>query len=86
MKQSHRPISGGDELSTYPSTCTISLERRTLPDENADSTEAELRSILDEFSQADPDFHADVKILVEPCFRSRPHTHVVTTLGDAFHR
>ena len=27
-------ISGGQELSSYPETCTVEIERRTLPHEN----------------------------------------------------
>jgi acetylornithine deacetylase len=39
-------ISGGEELSSYPASCRISIERRTVPGETGDSTEAELREIL----------------------------------------
>jgi acetylornithine deacetylase len=38
-------ISGGEELSTYPARCTLSLERRTLPGE--DGIAAELAALLD---------------------------------------
>ncbi|MDD7833879.1 ArgE/DapE family deacylase [Paenarthrobacter sp. AB444] len=49
-------IRGGEEISSYPAECTISLERRTVPGENADTVEAELRAILDHLSATDPDF------------------------------
>jgi acetylornithine deacetylase len=38
-------ISGGDELSTYPARCVLSLERRTLPGEA--SVEAEIDALLE---------------------------------------
>jgi acetylornithine deacetylase len=37
-------ISGGVELSSYPDRCVLSVERRTVPGETAESVEAELRS------------------------------------------
>lgn len=49
-------ISGGEEISSYPAECTISLERRTIPGESAETVEAELRGILDPIAAADPDF------------------------------
>ena len=39
-------IAGGIELSSYPPSCTISLERRTLPGETAAGVAAELAAIL----------------------------------------
>lgn len=40
-------IRGGEELSSYPASCTVSLERRTLPGETPATVEAELRDMLD---------------------------------------
>jgi acetylornithine deacetylase len=40
-------IEGGDELSSYPARCRISLERRTLPGETAAGVEAELGALID---------------------------------------
>ncbi|WP_238014586.1 M20/M25/M40 family metallo-hydrolase [Dactylosporangium sp. AC04546] len=40
-------ISGGEELSSYPARCTIGLERRTVPGEDAATVERELRAVLD---------------------------------------
>ncbi|HKU35601.1 MAG TPA: ArgE/DapE family deacylase [Paenarthrobacter sp.] len=53
-------IRGGEEISSYPAQCTIALERRTIPGENADTVEAELRAILDEAAAADPDFRYSI--------------------------
>ncbi len=49
-------IKGGEELSSYPAECTISLERRTIPGENAATAEAELRTILDAAAAEDHEF------------------------------
>ncbi|MGO4859464.1 ArgE/DapE family deacylase [Arthrobacter sp. 2MCAF14] len=49
-------ISGGEELSSYPARCTVSLERRTVPGETPETAEAELRTILAEVAEEDPDF------------------------------
>jgi acetylornithine deacetylase len=49
-------IRGGEEISSYPALCTISVERRTVPGETADTVEAELREILDGIAATDPDF------------------------------
>lgn len=49
-------IRGGEELSSYPAACTVSLERRTVPGEDAAAVEAELRHILDAIATSDPDF------------------------------
>lgn len=49
-------ISGGEEQSSYPASCTISLERRTLPGEDAASVGAELAVILDALAGSDPEF------------------------------
>jgi acetylornithine deacetylase/succinyl-diaminopimelate desuccinylase-like protein len=54
-------IRGGTELSTYPASCVLSVERRTVPGETPQAAEEQLVQILMEASQADPDFRADVE-------------------------
>lgn len=49
-------IKGGEELSSYPATCRISIERRTIPGETGDSVEEELTAILDGIARKVPDF------------------------------
>lgn len=51
-------IQGGQELSTYPDRCLLSLERRTLPGETPESVEAELVEIVQELRRSDPSFEA----------------------------
>lgn len=55
-------ISGGTELSTYPDTCQVRVERRTVSGESAATVEAEMREILERIAAVDPSFHADLDI------------------------
>lgn len=49
-------IRGGEEASSYPAECRITIERRTLPGETAATVETELRYILGSLSRTVPDF------------------------------
>lgn len=40
-------IEGGQELSSYPASCTLSLERRTAPGETADDFERECAALAE---------------------------------------
>lgn len=54
-------IAGGQELSSYPERCVLSVERRTLPDETPEWVQGELQELLDERAAVDPTFQASVK-------------------------
>jgi acetylornithine deacetylase len=47
-------IRGGQELSSYPGSCVLGIERRTIPGEDVDEIERGLRAILDRLSREDP--------------------------------
>jgi len=49
-------IKGGEEISSYPAQCTISIERRTVPGETPAGVRAELIAILDEVAANTKDF------------------------------
>lgn len=49
-------IRGGEELSSYPATCTVSLEWRTIPGQDSGTVRAELDTILRAIADIDPDF------------------------------
>ena len=51
-------ISGGQELSSYPAFCRLSVERRLLPGEDASTFERELGEIVSRLSQQDSKFRA----------------------------
>jgi acetylornithine deacetylase len=53
-------ISGGEEISSYPARCRISLERRTVPGESTASVKADLEAMIAEIKASDPAFEAEI--------------------------
>jgi acetylornithine deacetylase len=77
-------IRGGEEISSYPAQCTISVERRTVPGETADTVEAELREILDRIASTDPDFRYTMsRGLERPPFEVSADTPIVQAVMSA---
>ena len=58
-------IRGGREMSSYPATCHLGVERRTVPGETAGSVIAELKEIAERCRRADPDFQARIELTFE---------------------
>jgi acetylornithine deacetylase len=56
-------INGGRELSTYPDTCIIQLERRTIPGENHLVFEGEMQKIINHLHLKDRQFRGAYKQL-----------------------
>jgi acetylornithine deacetylase len=54
-------IKGGQELSTYPEQCILSVERRTLPGETPEGVEAEILGIVQNLRRSDTSFKALVR-------------------------
>ncbi|HKG53389.1 MAG TPA: M20/M25/M40 family metallo-hydrolase, partial [Anaerolineales bacterium] len=54
-------ISGGQELSSYPERCRLSVERRTLPGETPEAAEAELMEIAQNIQSSDLSFKAVIR-------------------------
>jgi acetylornithine deacetylase len=54
-------INGGSGLSTYASSCKLKIERRTIPGETEAQALAELQTIIDRLTVADPTFKAIVQ-------------------------
>lgn len=74
-------ISGGQELSSYPATCTLQLERRTLPNEDRVSVEREIEGLLSALAAEDPQFRASQRTtLVRPPFSVSKDEAIVQTL------
>ncbi|MEV6237718.1 ArgE/DapE family deacylase [Lentzea sp. NPDC051838] len=74
-------ISGGEEASTYPSSCRITIERRTVPGETPDLVEAELTEILDLLTDTVPDFTATLtRTLAREPFEADQNADIVRTL------
>lgn len=58
-------ISGGQEMSSYPAQCKVTIERRTIPGETLASARAELDAILADAAAADPQFRAAVRHIID---------------------
>src|SRR5262249_36514879 len=54
-------LNGGSGLSTYASSSTLQIERRTVPGETSTQAVAEIQNIAGRLAAADPDFHATVR-------------------------
>jgi acetylornithine deacetylase len=58
-------ISGGQELSSYPATCHLEVERRTIPGESLEEVRTELQTILNRLEEADEHYSATLKMGIE---------------------
>lgn len=58
-------IRGGREMSSYPATCHLGVERRTVPGETAGGVIAELEDIAERCRREDPDFRARIDLTFE---------------------
>jgi acetylornithine deacetylase len=56
-------IEGGQEYSSYPASCVLQAERRTIPGETVAMVEGELRDVVDRAGAGDSDFTAEVRAL-----------------------
>ena len=77
-------IDGGSDLATYPERCTIGIERRTLPGEDAGDVERELARLLARCREADPVLDASCRtLLVREPLETRADEPVVIALREA---
>ena len=74
-------IEGGQELSSYPRHCDLSVERRTVPGETLQKVEAEIPGIFERIAASDPTFRATVKTsMVRDPFEVSMDEPIVRTL------
>ncbi|GAA4619244.1 ArgE/DapE family deacylase [Actinoallomurus liliacearum] len=79
-------IHGGQEPSTYPARCHVTLERRTVPGESADGVERELTAVLERIAGTVPDFYYRLtRGLHREPFEADPEALVVRTLTRHAH-
>ncbi len=80
-------IQGGQELSSYPASCRVGIERRTIPGEMPDAIEAELRAMLASIGGEDPRFRCTLKRLFarEP-MEARKDSPIVLALARSVKR
>jgi acetylornithine deacetylase len=77
-------IQGGQELSSYPERCLLSVERRTLPGETPESVEAEFRRMVEQIRQSDVSFQAAVRRGIDRSpLETREDTSIVQALQEA---
>jgi acetylornithine deacetylase len=78
-------ISGGQELSSYPDTCRLEVERRTIPGESEEQVREELQTILDRLAERDSQFRADLTmgLFCSPWAVERDE-EIVRSLANAF--
>ncbi len=71
-------ITGGQELSSYPERCVLSVERRTIPGETPTSVESQIRTIFDQVAASDPAFKASLRTtLVRDAFEVSENEPIV---------
>lgn len=58
-------IEGGQELSTYPARCVVTLERRTVPGENGATALNEIEHLIAKARKEDPALEATVRLTLE---------------------
>jgi acetylornithine deacetylase len=74
-------IQGGEEASSYPASCRITIERRTIPGETAESVLAELTAILDRLATTVEDFRYSLEPgLVRQPFEADPSSEIVQSV------
>ncbi|HEX5499093.1 MAG TPA: M20/M25/M40 family metallo-hydrolase, partial [Thermomicrobiales bacterium] len=57
-------IAGGQELSSYPASCRLEVERRTLPGETVEGATRQLDLLLDGVRRADATFRAELTTML----------------------
>jgi acetylornithine deacetylase len=77
-------MAGGSGLSTYAASCRLQIERRTVPGEQKEAVEGEIREILRRQAARDPRFEAGMAVLLvrEP-FEIGPDASIVRALTEA---
>jgi acetylornithine deacetylase len=74
-------IRGGEEASTYPARCRVTIERRTVPGETEGVVADQLRGILDQLAATVPDFRYDLEPgLARAPFAADPDAPIVAVL------
>jgi acetylornithine deacetylase len=80
-------IRGGQELSSYPASCRLEVERRIVPGETAQSAEAEIRGALERISKSDSRFKATLRrTFARDPMEARREAPIVVALADSVRR
>ncbi len=77
-------LNGGTGLSTYAPSCTLQIERRTVPGETEEEATAEIQAIVDELAARDTNFRATVRTyFVRNPFEVAPGADIVRAVDRA---
>jgi acetylornithine deacetylase len=77
-------IHGGQELSSYPASCHLEIERRTVPSESAEQVRSELEKIIAQLRDDDPEFAATLTMgLVRDPFEVGRHAPIIQSVRAA---
>ena len=80
-------IRGGQELSSYPASCHLEIERRTIPGETQAQVEAELTTLLNTLRRDDPQFSATLSMGIDrQPFEIGPDAPIVEAVRSASER
>jgi acetylornithine deacetylase len=80
-------ITGGQEWSSYPADCRLSLERRLLPGEDAATLDGELHQALARLSTQDPQFSARYRLGYSAlALETKPDSLIARTVYDCARR
>lgn len=77
-------IRGGTALSVYPESCTVTLERRTLPGETVEAFRTEVEFVLGRLRSDVPSLDASVEVTLHRAGSEVPEDHaLVVAMADA---
>ena len=77
-------ITGGQELSSYPERCILSVERRTLQEETPEFVEAEFTKIIQDIQKSDSTFNAVIRRGIgRSPLETSENTEIVKVIQDA---
>ncbi|KAH6886435.1 tryptophan synthase beta subunit-like PLP-dependent enzyme [Thelonectria olida] len=77
-------IRGGEEASSYPAACVITIERRTVPGETPETVKQEIEDMVDVAAREAPGLNAVVRVTFDRSPFSIPLDHSFTTLVSEF--
>ena len=77
-------LQGGTGWSTYAASCTLRIERRTIPGETEAGAVAQIQGLLDALAAEDPTFRATVRpVLTRQAWEAQPGSRITEIVAHA---
>lgn len=76
-------IIGGSKTNIVPDRCTITVDRRLLPDESPEDAKAEIEQILRRLSERDPKLKTEMKVIISRSGAVTPEDSSIVQLSKA---